>query len=95
MDHSVGELVASWGPPSQAFADAGGGRVLIYNVDRNFGTIPGQARTTGTIQQVTEETWWVNARTEYRPPETIGYTGYRAFWVDRTGRIYRWKWKGY
>lgn len=95
MDHPVSELIASWGPPDQVFGIENGGRLLLYTVERNFGTVPGQATTTGSAIRVTDELWWVRARTEYRPPETLVRKGFRAFWVDARGRIYRWQWKGY
>jgi hypothetical protein len=32
--------------------------------------------------------------TVYSPAQVHGYTAYRAFFVDGTGHIYRWSWRG-
>ncbi len=94
--HQFSDLVASWGPPQQVFDDGSGGKILVYAGKRRW-TSPGQATTTttgsvygyGGIANLS-----AYSTTTYRPPEQYGYTAYRMFWVDRSGVIYRWAWKG-
>ncbi len=102
---SMNDLVASWGPPSQIMSDGQGGQILIYSIDRTWVT-PGQA-TTNTYENANiygntyNNTYSGNiygtarSTTDYTPPQTNGYIALRMFWVDGSGRIYRWSWKGF
>lgn len=92
----VSDLVASWGPPQRVFDDGRGGQVFVYVRSRRFVT-PGEATTTmtGTAQTYGATTYGsAQARTVYTPAQVHGYDATRTFWIDASGRIYRWQWKG-
>ena len=90
------DLIMSWGPPQRIYDDGNGGRILVYTSSRSW-TTPGQATTNTTVQaRAYGTTIWGQAQsiTQYIPPQTQGYTAWRMFRVDRSGRIYNWSWKG-
>jgi len=94
--HHYSDLIASWGPPQQVFDDGFGGRILVWTSVRSF-TSPGQATTytTGTATAYDNYIWGsATSHTTYSPPQTYGWTAYRMFWIDSSGFIYRWGWKG-
>jgi hypothetical protein len=90
--HNVNELLASWGPPSQVFSDGKGGQVFVYSETRQW-TQPGQATTTYSATTYGNYTYG-QATTIYQPAYIQGYTAYRMFWIDSTGTIYGWSWRG-
>lgn len=90
------DLIMSWGPPQRIYDDGNGGRILVYTSSRSW-TTPGQSVTSTSVQaQAYGNTIWGQAQsiTQYVPPQTQGYTAWRMFRVDRSGRIYNWSWKG-
>ncbi len=94
--HHYSELMMSWGPPQQVYDDGQGGRILIYTIRRQW-TTAGQATTTTTGRATAYDNFiWGNAQsfTEYRPPQTYGYTAWRMFRMDKEGRIVSWSWQG-
>lgn len=90
--HNVNELLASWGPPSQAFSDGRGGQVFVYAHTRSW-IQPGSATTNVSASTYGNYTYG-QATTIYRPAYVQGYTAYRMFWIDDTGTIYSWAWRG-
>lgn len=76
-------LMMSWGPPTRSMPDGQGGQILIYEYDRYTGQIPGtaQANPDGSVS--------------YTAPRHTGYVASRMFWVDGSGRIYNWRWRGW
>ena len=89
-------LIAEWGPPQQVFDDGSGGRILVYTSSRSW-TVPGRATTQTRFNATTSDDYiWGTAtsRTTFTPARVEGYTAYRMFWVGRSGRIYRWSWRG-
>jgi hypothetical protein len=96
MGHNYSELIMSWGPPAQVYDDGQGGRILIYTQSRQW-TTPGHA-TTQTTGQATiyDNMIWGQAQsvTTYTPPQRAGYTAFRAFAIDKDGRIYKYSWRG-
>jgi hypothetical protein len=70
--------------------------MLVWTVVRQW-TTPGTAVTSTTGQATVYDNYiWGQAQsvTQYRPPETYGYTAWRMFQIDSGGRIYRWSWRG-
>ena len=75
------DMMLKWGPPTYSTSDGKGGQILVYQYDRNGGSIPGYATKIGkTIF--------------YTAPQNISYTAERMFWVNADGIIYSWRWKG-
>ncbi|HDY99918.1 MAG TPA: hypothetical protein ENH52_00420 [Nitrospirae bacterium] len=104
MGHDVNDLIASWGPPQQVMSDGKGGQILIFSQGRQW-TTPGTATTNvyGTANTYgnyygntyTGNTYGnVQGTTTYTPPQTHGYQAQRMFWVNSSGKIYKWAWKG-
>lgn len=101
MGHHYTELLASWGPPTNVYDDGQGGRVLQYMVQSSY-TMPGRSYTNSNAYVQGQATYdansiWGNAygqgssTTTYVPPQTYTQTRYRTFWIDRSGKIYRWQ----
>ena len=89
-------LIGSWGPPDQVFDDGAGGRLFVWTHTRSYTVPPSSTtRTTGSAT-VRGDTIWGNAtsHTTYNPAQTYQWRAYRMFWVDSTGTIYRWAWRG-
>lgn len=100
VGHNSNELIASWGPPSEVFADGNGGQVFVYAKTREW-TQPGSATTTyssNTYGSIYGNSYSGNtygqAQTVYTPAMVEGYTAYRMFWIDSSGTIYSWAWRG-
>lgn len=94
--HHYSDLIGSWGPPQQVFDDGAGGRILVYATNRAW-VVPGTATTQTTFNATADDNYiWGTAtsQTVYTPAQVQGYTAYRMFWIDRSGRIYRWAWRG-
>ena len=100
----VSDLIASWGPPQQIMNDGAGGKIYVWNQTRSF-TSPGYATTTTTGQATGQATTYgsttygnaqgsQHSQTTYTPPQTTEYTASRMFWVNNSGVIYRWAWRG-
>jgi hypothetical protein len=96
MGHHQSELIGSWGPPQQVMDDGQGGRIFIYSATQNY-TSPGRATTnvTGSAYSVGNYTYGnATGYTTYTPPQTSSYTAHRMFWINSSGYIYRWAWRG-
>ena len=94
--HHYSNLMARWGPPQQVFDDGMGGRILVYTTNRSW-VVPGTATTRTTFNATGYDNYiWGSAtsRTIFTPAQVQGYTAYRMFWIDRSGHIYRWAWRG-
>lgn len=93
---SSSDLIAKWGPPSQVFNDGSGGTVMVWAYQRSY-TVPGNA-TTNTTGSATLSGNTVygssTSRTTYNPAQNYGWTAYRMFWVNQSGIVYRWAWRG-
>ena len=82
-------LIASWGPPQQVLGDGSGGRILIWTRYRE--TL--RAQTTGTLELTqVDRMIWGTVTTNTRP--AYGYSAYRMYWVNASGIVYRWAWRG-
>src|SRR5688572_17762916 len=94
--HHYSDMIASWGPPQQVLDDGTGGKIFVYTAVRSF-TSPGQANTrvTGSAYGVGNYAYGsATGVTTYTPPQTSSYGAHRMFWVNSSGYIYRWAWKG-
>jgi hypothetical protein len=90
------ELFSTWGPPRYAFADGGGGYVLLY--------VPDAERPAGGNQRVlasgTRTADQLVRREEaapepvYTPDLVTNWRVFRAFFIDANQKIYRSQWKG-
>jgi hypothetical protein len=92
MGHNFNELIASWGPPDNTFSDGRGGQIFIYTRTRSW-IQPGSATTTYSGSTYGNYTYG-QATTVYSPSYVQGYTAYRMFWMDSSGTIYSWAWRG-
>lgn len=108
VGHHANDLIASWGPPQQVMSDGSGGQIFIYDRSGSV-VIPGQSTTTTNFTGTGNATYnqygntgylsgnaYGTAQTNstYRPAQAIAIPRSRTFWVDRTGKIYRWAWQG-
>lgn len=96
MGHHQSDLVASWGPPQQVITDGQGGSIFVYTANRAF-TSPGSSTTTvvGSASGYGNRAYGsATSITTYTPPQTTSWSAYRMFWINASGRIYRWSWKG-
>lgn len=97
VGHSSNELISSWGPPSQVFDDRNGGKVFVYAESRSW-VQPGTSTTYTTANAYNTGYGNVSAygtsTTVYNPARVEGYTAYRTFFIDSSGTIYSWSWKG-
>ena len=102
------ELVARWGLPQQKMSDGQGGEIWIY-LERRQWTTPGQANTvlTGTgntygdiygtpygAAYQANTSFQGSATTTYTPAQTHGYTAQRTFFINGSGIVYRYAWRG-
>ena len=97
VGHHYSELFVSWGPPQYVFDDGAGGRVLVWAATRTY-IVPGKSTTytTGSATVWDNYIWGsATSHTTYTPAQTYSWTAYRAFWIRRHGKIYRWAWRGY
>jgi hypothetical protein len=100
VGHNSNELLASWGPPDEVFSNGEGGQVFIYTRTREF-TQPGTATTTYSSNTngiltggLYSSNTYGTATTTFRPGYTQSYTAYRMFFIDSSGTIYSWAWRG-
>ena len=82
VGHHKSSLIQSWGPPSNITTDGKGGEVYIYYYNRN---LPSNSKTTYNSFTGTYNTTTTNN----------SYTAQRMFFINSSGKIYSWKWKGY
>jgi hypothetical protein len=92
VGHNYNELLASWGPPSEVYSDGQGGAVFVYLYTRSW-VQPGSATTTYSSTTIGNYMYG-RATTTYSPSYVTGYTAYRMFWIDSSGAIYSWSWRG-
>jgi hypothetical protein len=108
LGHHSSELIGLWGPPQEKNDDGNGGQIWTYYEHRQW-TTPGHSTTSAYGMANTHGTVYNNpygssfnanttafgtAHTTYTPPETHGYRAHRTFFIDSSGRIYRYGWKG-
>lgn len=86
INKTPSQLFVQWGPPTETYDDGGGGTVLVYREDREHQT-GGYTNT-----QVNPYTGDVTIR--FIPVRVQEWKVWRAFWVNRSGRIYHWAWQG-
>lgn len=106
--NNVNDLIASWGPPSSTMSDGNGGQILIYDHSGEM-VLPGSSTTTSTYNGYGSARYnqygnygtananvygTGNSTTTYRPATRVPISRNRMFWVNRSGTIYRWSWKG-
>jgi hypothetical protein len=78
LGHSRQDLFAAWGAPDQERSDGQGGKVLTY--DRVSGYI-----SPGSATAETSDRYIVDVMQPHRT------TNHQEFYVDRNGKIYRWR----
>ena len=95
--HHYSELMASWGPPQQVFDDGNGGRVLVWTANRSFQVAPATNTTMTTGQALLYGNQIFGSSqsyTTYQPAQAVTWTAYRMFWVNSSGHVYTWAWRG-
>ena len=96
VGHSMSELVAAWGPPSQVLDDGSGGKILSYQYTRAH-TTHGAAYTqsSATAYGVGGHAYASGSSvTTYGPSRTTTTNSWRTFWVDSRGVVVNWSWQG-
>lgn len=104
MNHHYSELIGLWGPPTQVYDDGNGGRILVYIYTSTY-TTPATSTTTTNSNAYGNATIYDNmiwgnvnsttqSSTTYNPAQTYEYTAYRMFWINKSGYVYSWRWKG-
>jgi hypothetical protein len=90
------ELFTTWGPPRYAYADGGGGYVLLYVPDAALPTSGNQrllASGTRTADQLVRGAE-PESEPVYTPDLVASWRVFRAFFVDAHQKVYRSQWKG-
>ncbi|HNQ78846.1 MAG TPA: hypothetical protein PLQ05_07720 [Acidobacteriota bacterium] len=90
--HDISEVIASWGPPDQVIDIGSGNKIYSWSQTRSY-TSPGTA-TTNTNVNVYGNTAYGSSTTTYNPPKTTTRQATRSFWVNSSGNIYKWAWRG-
>lgn len=93
----IGDVIASWGPPSSAYDDGYGGKVYVWEYENSV-TMPGTAttNTTGSATRTGNTAYGsATSQTTYDPPRTYSSQSYRMFFANADGIVYRWSWRGY
>ena len=91
MGAHYSDLIDSWGPPEQVFEDDSDGHVMVWMRDRQV-VVPG--RLEEFIVNDSDDdplSGSPGGFNKYRPTQIYEYQVWRAFWVDRSGQIYRWE----
>jgi hypothetical protein len=90
------ELFSTWGPPRYAFADGGGGYVLLYVPDAERPTFPNQRLLTSGTRTADQLVRREEPASEpvYTPDLVASWRVFRAFFIDARQKIYRSQWKG-
>jgi hypothetical protein len=90
------ELVATWGPPRYAYADGGGGHVLIYVPDSESRLAAAQPilRSGAELADRLVRGATLESEPAYPPAITGRWRVFRAFFIDANDKIYRSQWKG-
>lgn len=104
--HSVNELVASWGAPTSRTSDGSGGQIFTYDKshrtyipesyspDYTGAAIATYSHPEGDPTTTPRTHTSAVTPTTYSPAYTSHVTRRRVFWIDSSGRIYRWSWEG-
>ena len=99
QDHPISDVISNWGPPSQTIPVGSGDSIFVWRLDRTrvhraeceseSSATSGTVRANGQVQidpgKVT---------TTCSPAKRTGYVAYRMFYVNNSGVIYKWGWKG-
>ena len=103
------DLIANWGYPQNITSDSNGGEIWIYSEDRQW-TTPGYSQTNAYGSANTYGNIYANpygatyqgntyyngsSYSTYTPPQTARWTATRTFFINSSGRIYRYAWQGY
>ena len=92
------DLIARWGPPNSMVNDGNGGRILIYLFDRHYQTADTRQAHTRIDGQVDENGRLRGTATTTisgDPPVTYEHVAKRMFYVNRDGKIYAYRWRGW
>jgi hypothetical protein len=108
MGKDANDLIAAWGPPNQTMSDGNGGQIFVYDQSRTV-SLPGSSVTTTNFNANTNGNVYAtpgyanynantngsaNTYTTYNPPTQININRQRLFWVNSSGTLYRWSWRG-
>jgi hypothetical protein len=88
--HNINDVIAQWGPPSQVLDDPPG-KIMTW---ARGGTIvmPGASRTGYVPQPGVYGGGYYE--TTAAPTMATTFTSTRTFWVNGSGTITRWAWRG-
>lgn len=94
------KLVAKWGPPRSVYKQSNGGRILTYNRSRSV-YVPGTTTTTPQSNFVTTVVggqmvsgYVTTDVTTTTPGYTTNLSCTTHFYVNASGIIYSWRWRG-
>ena len=82
VGHHKSSLIQSWGPPSNISSDGQGGEVYTYSYSRN------NTQTSTTTYNQYNNSLNTTSRNN-------SYQAKRMFFINKSGKIYSWKWQGY
>jgi len=87
LGHTEHELIVAWGPPTKVDDDGAGGKVLTYVITDTYVNPFGRNAYYSTD---------ANGNVVYHPATNAPQTDLkvRRFYVDPSGRIYRWWYQG-
>jgi hypothetical protein len=90
-------LLQRWGPPSQVVGDGQGGKIFVYANQRQWTTPDTRQQTTtvnGRVDGYGNISGTATTTTTGSAPTVQGYTATRMFYINSSGYVYSWRWKG-
>lgn len=87
------DLIANWGAPQSVMSDGSGGEIWVYTEGRQW-TSPGFAQTNTYGNAYAYGNVYANSYTTYSAPQTSTWTVSRTFFINSSGIIYRYAWRG-
>lgn len=103
------DVIANWGAPQSVMSDGSGGEIWVYSQNRQM-TTPGYSQTNSYGTANTYGNAYANpygatyqgntnyngsSYSTYTPAQTTSWTASRTFFINSSGTVYRYAWKGY
>ena len=103
------DVIANWGPPQSVMSDGSGGEIWVYTQNRQM-TTPGYSQTNSYGTANTYGNAYANpyganyygnttyngsSYSTYTPAQTTSWSVSRTFFINSSGIVYRYAWKGY
>ena len=103
------DVIANWGAPQSVMSDGSGGEIWVYSENRQM-TTPGYSQTNSYGSANTYGNAYANpygasysgttyydgsSYSTYTPARTTTWSVSRTFFINSSGIVYRYAWKGY